>query len=59
VPPDLGYGANSPPPIPPALLLGYELELLQVDAAKPASPEMMKPRAPKPAQTSEATPAAP
>jgi FKBP-type peptidyl-prolyl cis-trans isomerase len=35
VPPDLGYGANSPPSIPPGSLLVYELELLQIDAAKP------------------------
>jgi FKBP-type peptidyl-prolyl cis-trans isomerase FklB len=35
VPPELGYGANSPPPIPPGALLVYELELVQVDAVKP------------------------
>lgn len=59
VPPDLGYGANSPPSIPPGSLLVYELELLQVEAAKPVSPEMMKPRPQRPAQTSEPTPATP
>jgi FKBP-type peptidyl-prolyl cis-trans isomerase FklB len=59
VPPELGYGANSPPPIPPGSLLVYELELLQVDAVKPASPEMMRPRFPKPDQTSPAKPATP
>ena len=59
VPPDLGYGANSPPSIPPGSLLVYELELLQVDAAKPASPDMMKPRAQRPAQTDEPKPATP
>jgi FKBP-type peptidyl-prolyl cis-trans isomerase FklB len=59
VPPDLGYGANSPPPIPPGSLLVYELELLQVDAARPASPDMMRPRVPKPDQTSEPKSAAP
>jgi FKBP-type peptidyl-prolyl cis-trans isomerase FklB len=49
VPPDLGYGANSPPPIPPGSLLVYELEVMQVEAIKPVAPEMMKPRFPKPA----------
>jgi FKBP-type peptidyl-prolyl cis-trans isomerase FklB len=59
VPPELGYGTNSPPSIPPGSLLVYELELLQVEAAKPVSPEMMKPRPQRPAQTSEPTPATP
>ncbi|HME37754.1 MAG TPA: FKBP-type peptidyl-prolyl cis-trans isomerase [Steroidobacteraceae bacterium] len=59
VPPDLGYGANSPPSIPPGSLLVYELELLQVDAAKPMSPEMMKPRQQRPAQSSEPKSATP
>ncbi len=35
VPPELGYGANSPPAIPPGSVLVYELELLGVDAPKP------------------------
>jgi FKBP-type peptidyl-prolyl cis-trans isomerase len=48
VPPELGYGANSPPPIPPGALLVYELELVQVDAIKPASQQMMRQRAAKP-----------
>jgi len=43
VPPELGYGANSPPPIPPGSLLIYELELLQVDAAKPLAPKPAQP----------------
>jgi FKBP-type peptidyl-prolyl cis-trans isomerase FklB len=59
VPPELGYGANSPPPIPPGSLLVYELELLQVDTVKPASLEMMRPMAIKPDQTSEPKPATP
>jgi FKBP-type peptidyl-prolyl cis-trans isomerase FklB len=59
VPPELGYGANSPLPIPPGSLLVYELELLQVDMVKPASLEMMRPRAIKPDQTSEPKPATP
>jgi FKBP-type peptidyl-prolyl cis-trans isomerase FklB len=32
VPPELGYGADAPPPIPPGALLIYELELLRVEA---------------------------
>ena len=47
VPPELGYGANSPPPIPPGALMVYELELLKVEAPKPLSPEMKGP--PRPA----------
>src|SRR5882672_5279495 len=42
VPPELGYGTNSPPSVPPGALLVYELELLHVDPA-PA----MDPSAPK------------
>ncbi|MBV9698384.1 MAG: FKBP-type peptidyl-prolyl cis-trans isomerase [Gammaproteobacteria bacterium] len=33
VPPELGYGMNSPPPIPPGALMIYELELLKVEPA--------------------------
>ncbi len=33
VPPELGYGTNSPPSVPPGALLVYELELLHVDPA--------------------------
>jgi FKBP-type peptidyl-prolyl cis-trans isomerase FklB len=36
VPPELGYGNNSPPTVPPGALLVYELELLHVDPAEPA-----------------------
>ena len=43
VPPDLGYGANSPPPVPPGALLVYELELVRVEPGEPAA---MKHRAP-------------
>jgi FKBP-type peptidyl-prolyl cis-trans isomerase FklB len=32
VPPPLGYGANSPPSIPPGALLVFELDLLTVDS---------------------------
>lgn len=41
VPPDLGYGKNTPPPIPPGSLLIYEFELLQVEASAVVP---MKPR---------------
>jgi FKBP-type peptidyl-prolyl cis-trans isomerase FklB len=34
VPPELGYGANSPPAIPPGSVLVYELELMAVEAPK-------------------------
>lgn len=34
IPPELAYGANSPPPIPPGSMLKFEVELLSV---KPAS----------------------
>ena len=35
VPPELGYGANSPPAVPPGALLIYELELMQVEPSAP------------------------
>jgi FKBP-type peptidyl-prolyl cis-trans isomerase FklB len=35
VPPELGYGANTPPPVPPGALLVYELELLRIEPAAP------------------------
>ncbi len=44
VPPALAYGNNPPPPIPPGSLLIYELELLRVEAARPLSPETVRPR---------------
>jgi len=50
VPPELGYGANSPPPIPPGALMVYELELLKVE---PATNPLSAPGAaagPKPAR---------
>jgi FKBP-type peptidyl-prolyl cis-trans isomerase FklB len=42
VPPELGYGANSPPGVPPGALLIYELELLQVEPAAPLDPAAAK-----------------
>jgi FKBP-type peptidyl-prolyl cis-trans isomerase len=47
VPPDLGYGANSPPPIPPGALLIFDLDLLHVE------------RTPQMAPRTPATPAVP
>jgi FKBP-type peptidyl-prolyl cis-trans isomerase len=42
VPPELGYGANPPPMVPPGALLVYELELLQVEPAAPLDPAAVK-----------------
>jgi len=42
VPPELGYGANSPPGIPPGALLIYELELLRVEPIPPMDPAAAK-----------------
>jgi FKBP-type peptidyl-prolyl cis-trans isomerase FklB len=42
VPPELGYGANSPPGVPPGALLVYELELLQIEPAAPLDPAAVK-----------------
>jgi FKBP-type peptidyl-prolyl cis-trans isomerase FklB len=42
VPPELGYGANSPPGVPPGALLIYELELLQVEPSAPMDPAAAK-----------------
>jgi FKBP-type peptidyl-prolyl cis-trans isomerase len=38
VPPELGYGSNTPPGVPPGSLLVYELELLRIDASSPVDP---------------------
>ncbi|HEY2684759.1 MAG TPA: FKBP-type peptidyl-prolyl cis-trans isomerase [Steroidobacteraceae bacterium] len=41
VPPEMGYGANSPPPLPPGALIVYQLDLLAVDSkphVMPAQP---------------------
>ncbi len=37
IPPDLAYGMQSPPPIPPGSLLKFEVELLSVKPAAPAA----------------------
>jgi FKBP-type peptidyl-prolyl cis-trans isomerase len=47
VPPELGYGAHPPSPIPPGSLLIYELELLQV-SGPPPMPRDSAPRIPMP-----------
>ncbi len=44
VPPELGYGANSPPTVPPGALLIYELELLKVEPPAPMDPAAAKQR---------------
>lgn len=56
VPPDLGYGANPPPPIPPGALLVFDLELMGVERApqglqrKPETaspPSTVRPKSPE------------
>ncbi len=42
VPPELGYGANTPPGVPPGSLLIYELELLKIEPAPPVDPQMLR-----------------
>ena len=44
VPPELGYGANSPPAVQPGSLLVYELELVSVEPATPMDPAAAKRR---------------
>jgi FKBP-type peptidyl-prolyl cis-trans isomerase FklB len=56
VPPELGYGVNSPPAVPPGALVVYELELLQV--APPPNP-LSKHHQAGSAKPTEAPPAAP
>jgi FKBP-type peptidyl-prolyl cis-trans isomerase FklB len=48
VPPELGYGSNTPPGVAPGSLLIYELELLKVEPAPPVDPSLMR-RPPPPA----------
>ncbi len=46
VPPDLAYGSNPPPTIPPGALLIYEMELLHIEAAAPMDLNAVKGRRP-------------
>ena len=62
VPPDLGYGANSPPIVPPGSLLVYEIELLRVETTKSidaTTPVKVRPSAPAPAKPKATPPATP
>src|SRR5260370_40660849 len=43
-PPELGYGANPPPIVPPGATLIYELELMQVEPAPQMDPAAAKQR---------------
>jgi FKBP-type peptidyl-prolyl cis-trans isomerase len=56
VPPELGYGANSPPAVPPGALLVYELELLRVEPTEPAPVKPPPAEAAKPHAASPGTP---
>ncbi len=42
VPPELGYGVNTPPGVPPGSLLIYELELLKIEPAPPVDPALLR-----------------
>jgi FKBP-type peptidyl-prolyl cis-trans isomerase FklB len=53
VPPELGYGVNAPPPLPPGSLIVYELELLRVEASGQVPPQFMKPPAGPPGPTAK------
>jgi FKBP-type peptidyl-prolyl cis-trans isomerase len=54
VPPELGYGANTPPAVPPGSLVVYELELLHVAPAKTPPIERRPAAAQQPAAPSAA-----
>src|SRR5690348_9101232 len=41
VPPELGYGVNTPPGVPPGSLIIYELELLKIEPAPPVDPSLL------------------
>ena len=59
VPPELGYGVNSPPPLPPGSLIVYELELLHIQPSGQVPPQFMKPPAGPPGQAAKSPAAAP
>ena len=41
VPPELGYGGNTPVGVPPGSLIIYELELLKIEPAPPVDPALL------------------
>jgi FKBP-type peptidyl-prolyl cis-trans isomerase FklB len=49
VPPELGYGSNTPPGVPPGSLIVYDIELLKIDPAPPMDPSMLR-RVPRAAE---------
>ncbi len=55
VPPDLGYGNNTPPMVPPGSAIIYELELLKIEPPAP----MPKPDRAKPVPAGTTAPAVP
>lgn len=44
VPPELAYGSNPPPTVPPGAVLVYEIELLHIEPAAPMDPAAAKRR---------------
>ena len=48
VPPKLGYGASSPPMVPPGSVLVYQLELMHIEPAPPFNPAEARAPTPQP-----------
>jgi FKBP-type peptidyl-prolyl cis-trans isomerase len=60
VPPDLAYGTNPPPAVPPGSLLIYELELLRIEPPNRRAESLRSPSVmPKTGEAAGAHPAAP